>query len=55
MGRADVGSSGVGVDSGGVGGVNRGVNIWGGLSSTCNNRHLHHKCKSPKQFELKQS
>ena len=31
---------------------------WGstmGLSSTSKKRHLHHKYKSPKQFELKQS
>ena len=41
------GRSGVG----GGGGVNRG----GGGVSTSKNRPSHHKYKSPKQFELKQS
>ena len=38
----------------GGGGVNRGGG-GGGFVSTSNNRPSHHKYKSPKQFELKQS
>ena len=42
----------IGVSNGATGG---GVNSGGRVPSTSQNRPSHHKYKSPKQFELKQS
>ena len=53
LGNSEVGGNSAG--GGGVGAIVGGVKIGGGLSSTSKTRPSHHKYKSLKQFELKQS
>ena len=53
MGNSGVGGNSAVGDGGNSGGGGGGVNS--GVSSTSKNRLSHHKYKSPKQFELKQS